>query len=115
MGWGWEEEAPYEFSKLNVNLSSLHGKEPNTKGTLLGVVSQIRQIRDNISREKKVQMTVGEEKTELRNDQGMKVSFYENIRKGSSEARKSILHTPVSLKYRIAYLKVCHEKNYNSM
>lgn len=29
-------------------------------------------------------MTVGEEKTELRNDQGMKVSFYENIRKGSS-------------------------------
>ena len=71
-------------SQKLMNLSSLLGKEPNTKGKLLGVEFQIRQIRDNISRGKKVQMTVGEEKTELRNDQGMKVSFYENIRKGSS-------------------------------
>lgn len=43
----------------------------------------------------------------------MKVSFYENIKKEALEARKSPI--TVSLKYRIAYLKVCHEKNYNSM
>ena len=55
-----------------INLSSLLGKQPNTKGKLLGVEFQIRQIRDNRSREK-VQMTVGEEKTELRNDQDIKV------------------------------------------
>ena len=29
-------------------------------------------------------MKVGEKKTELRNDQDIKSSFYENIRKGSS-------------------------------